>query len=53
MMPVSIAPLGSAMPSARRRYAIVVLVGLGAVGLFLLPPPAPTLPCSRNIIAPC
>ena len=36
MMPVSIAPLGSAMPSARRRYAIVVLLGLGAVGLFLL-----------------
>ena len=29
-------PLGSATPSARRRYAIVLLVGLCAVGLFLL-----------------
>ena len=32
----SIVPLGNAMPSSRRRYAIVLLVGLGAVGLFLL-----------------
>ncbi len=29
-------PLGSAAPSARRRYAILLLVGLSAVGLFLL-----------------
>ncbi len=29
-------PLGNATPSTRRRYAIVLLVGLGAVGLFLL-----------------
>ncbi len=36
MTPVSAAPLGTATPSARRRYAIVLLVGLSAVGLFLL-----------------
>ena len=38
MMPPDSArlPLGNAMPSTRRRYAIVLLVGLGAVGLFLL-----------------
>jgi nitrogen fixation/metabolism regulation signal transduction histidine kinase len=35
MMPAA-APLGNATPSTRRRYAIVLLVGLGAVGLFLL-----------------
>ena len=29
-------PLGTATPSARRRYAIIALVGLSAVGLFLL-----------------
>ena len=29
-------PLGNSTPSTRRRYAIVLLVGLGAVGLFLL-----------------
>ena len=35
MKPVP-ATLGNAMPSARRRYAIVLMVGLCAVGLFLL-----------------
>ena len=34
--PAPIAPLGSSTPSRRRRYAIVLMVGLGAVGLFLL-----------------
>lgn len=34
--PASITPLGSTTPSRRRRYAIVLLVGLCAVGLFLL-----------------
>jgi nitrogen fixation/metabolism regulation signal transduction histidine kinase len=29
-------PLGNSTPSRRRRYAIVLMVGLGAVGLFLL-----------------
>ncbi len=36
MMQAASAPLGAAPPSKRRRYAIVLLVGLGAVGLFLL-----------------
>jgi nitrogen fixation/metabolism regulation signal transduction histidine kinase len=36
MTPVSTSPLGTATPSRRRRYAIVLLVGLCAVGLFLL-----------------
>ena len=36
MTPNFSAPLGNAMPSARRRYAILLLVGLGAVSLFLL-----------------
>ena len=35
MKPVP-ATLGNAMPSARRRYAIVLMAGLCAVGLFLL-----------------
>ncbi len=34
--PTAASPLGNATPSARRRYAIVLLVGLCAVGLFLL-----------------
>ena len=34
--PASATPLGNATPSTRRRYAIVLLVGLSAVGLFLL-----------------
>ena len=33
---ISVSPLGTATPSRRRRYAIVLLVGLCAVGLFLL-----------------
>jgi nitrogen fixation/metabolism regulation signal transduction histidine kinase len=36
MTPLSPSPLGTATPSRRRRYAIVLLVGLCAVGLFLL-----------------
>ena len=32
----AVAPLGNATPSTRRRYALVLLMGLGAVGLFLL-----------------
>ena len=36
MQASSTPPLGNATPSARRRYAIVLLVGLGAVGLFVL-----------------
>ncbi|HTD91969.1 MAG TPA: ATP-binding protein [Burkholderiales bacterium] len=36
MMPASTSPLGNARPSTRRRYVIVLLVGLCAVGLFLL-----------------
>lgn len=36
MTPESAAPLGNSTPSRRRRYLIVMLVGLCAVGLFLL-----------------
>jgi nitrogen fixation/metabolism regulation signal transduction histidine kinase len=36
LSPAPIAPLGSSTPSRRRRYAIVLTVGLCAVGLFLL-----------------
>lgn len=36
MIPLSRTPLGNSTPSRRRRYLIVLMVGLCAVGLFLL-----------------
>jgi len=36
VMPASLVPLGNSTPSRRRRYFIVLLVGLCAVSLFLL-----------------